>query len=253
MKLKANYKKLTLRIDGFTPYTLPMGRLAEYLKDLAAIFGTQTDAHFIEVGDGSAELRHAVPEREYPIVHGRIVGAQRGDGPEEAVRSYRDLRAKLRQDQAPDKKPAVFADYSGKKIIVFPKQEAEPVGFGTISQPGALDGTLIKLGGRDETVPVHLQEGERFYKCTATRQMARQLAPFLFAGSIRLHGVGKWCRTEDGDWNLENFRIQSFEALSDDELPVVLSRMRVPESEWDKMEDPLGELKRIRKGSSKVQ
>ncbi len=253
MKLKANYKKLTLRIDGFTPYTLPMGRLAEYLKDLAAIFGTQTDAHFIEVGDGSAELRHAVPEREYPIVHGRIVGAQRGDGPEEAVRGYRDLRAKLGQDQAPDKKPAVFADYSGKKIIVFPKQEAEPVGFGTISQPGALDGTLIKLGGRDETVPVHLQEGERFYKCTATRQMARQLAPFLFAGSIRLHGVGKWYRTEDGDWNLENFRIQSFEALSDDELPVVLSRMRVPESEWDKMEDPLGELKRIRKGSSKVQ
>ena len=56
MKLKANYKKLTLRIDGFTPYTLPMGRLAEYLKDLAAIFGTQTDAHFIEVGDGSADV-----------------------------------------------------------------------------------------------------------------------------------------------------------------------------------------------------
>ena len=253
MKLKANYKKLTLKIDGFTPYTLPIGRLAEYLKDLAAILGAQTDAHFIEVGDGSAELRHAVPEREYTTVHGRIVGAQRGDGPEDAIRGYRDLRAKLRQDQAPDKKPAVFADYSGKKIIVFPKAEAEQIGFGTISQPGALDGTIIKLGGRDETVPVHLQEGEKFYKCTTTREIAKKLALFLFAGSVRLHGIGKWNRTEDGDWILENFRIQSFEELSDDELPVVLSRMRVPESGWDKMEDPLGELKRIRKGSSKVQ
>ena len=102
-------------------------------------------------------------------------------------------------------------------------------------------------------MPVHLHDGDRYYKCTTTREIAKQLAPYLFAGGIRLHGTGKWNRSEDGDWVLDNFKINSFEALIDDGLPVALSRMRVPESEWDKMEDPLGELKRIRKGSSKVQ
>lgn len=43
------------------------------------------------------------------------------------------------------------------------------------------------------------------------------------------------------------------EVLNDDALETVLARMSVAESGWDKIEDPLGELQRIRKGNVKPQ
>ena len=44
------------RIDGFTPDTLPMARLAEYIADLAVIFGEKELVHFVGIEKGSAIL-----------------------------------------------------------------------------------------------------------------------------------------------------------------------------------------------------
>jgi hypothetical protein len=241
---KAKYKRLTLKIDGYTPHTLPMVRLADYLRDLAALLGAENDAHFIEVSEGSAELVHEIPEPNYIAIQSRVIAAQRGAGPPDAVRGYRDLKTKLRHDQ----KQAEFLNDRGRKVIEFPSQEAEPI-FGSVTQPGSLEGILIKLGGRDETVPVHLQDADRYYKCTATRAMAKELRAQLFERPIRIHGNGRWNRNDDGEWTLEWFKITGWEPLNDDALEAVLSRMRIAESGWDKIADPLQELRRIRKGN----
>jgi hypothetical protein len=240
------YKRVKLKIDGYTPHTLPMARLADYLRDLADLLGAESDAHFIQVAEGSAELIHDVPDDNYRAMQERVINAAEGKGPKQAIRGYHELRSKLRQDA----KPAELVNDSGATVLQFPIPEPSPL-LGPVTQPGSLEGMLIKLGGRDETVPVHLQDGDAYYKCTATRATAKELRNQLFEKPIRIHGIGKWIRNEDGNWTLESFRINSWEPLNDEAIEAVLARMRAAESGWDKIDDPLGELRRIRKGQAK--
>jgi hypothetical protein len=241
------YKRIRLKIDGYTPHTLPMGRLADYLRDLADLLGAESDAHLIEVGEGSAALVHDLPYHNYLAVQERVIAAAEGRGPKQAVRGYIELKVKLRQDAKPAQ---LVDDESGRAVLEFPLPEAGPL-FGPVTQPGSLEGVLIKLGGRDETVPVHLQDGGEYYKCTASRALAKELRNQLFEKPIRVNGVGKWIRGEDGEWTLDSFKISSWEPLSDEALEVILARMRAVESDWDKIDDPLAELRRIRKGDTK--
>jgi hypothetical protein len=243
----AKYRRIKLKIDGYTPHTLPIVRLAEYLKDLAALLGAESDAHFIAVGEGSAELIHEVPEQSYHAVQTRVMDAAKGNGPPEAIRGYRELRLKLRDDG----KPAEMIDDNNEKVVEFPLPEPAPA-FGPVTQAGSLEGVLIKIGGRDETVPVHLQDGDQYYKCTATRAMAKELRNQLFEGAIRVHGTGKWIRDEEGEWTLDSFRISGWEPLTDEVIEEVIGRMRLAESGWDKIDDPLEEARRIRRGESKL-
>lgn len=242
------YRNLIFKIDGYTPHTLPMARLAEYLRDLAALIGSDNDVHFIKVEEGSAELVHEVPQTHYAQVETRVTAAEKGHGPQEAVRAYRDLCTKLRHDGT----PARFLNPKRATILEFPAAQTQPA-FGAVIQPGTLEGVLIKIGGRDDTVPVHLQDGESYYKCSTNRELARQLAPRLFGDPLRVSGTGRWYRNEQAMWTLDWFKIASWESLNDDALEAVLARMRVAESNWDNISDPLAELRYIRKGSQKPQ
>ena len=38
-----------LKIDAYTPETMPMGRLAEYMADLAVILGERAAVHFVQL------------------------------------------------------------------------------------------------------------------------------------------------------------------------------------------------------------
>ena len=49
-----------LRIDAFTPDTMPMARLAEYLGALARLLGHAEHTHFVRLEEGSAKLVHRV-------------------------------------------------------------------------------------------------------------------------------------------------------------------------------------------------
>ena len=56
-----SFKELRFTIEGkidgvdFTPTTIPMSRLAEYLLDLATLLGHKESVHLIGVKDGSAQ------------------------------------------------------------------------------------------------------------------------------------------------------------------------------------------------------
>jgi len=76
--------------------------------------------------------------------------------------------------------------------------QALPLTFRAFSQPGVLDGVLIRVGGRDDTVPVHLRDGERIHLCHAARDMAKRLAVHLYGPVLRVQGNGRWKRDADG-------------------------------------------------------
>lgn len=238
--------ELRLKIDGFTPLTLPMARLAEYLKDLSALLGSEQAVHFIKVGKGSANLVHVIDEAEVSAVRQRLTLVKSVNPPTDLLRAYTALNEKLRADRVKGR----ILDDTGARLLYFPGIKTEqPVTYGPFNQPGTVEGVLIKIGGRDETVPVHIEDGTNSYTCNASRDMARRLAPYLFGKPIRLHGTGKWYRDEDGTWELTWFNISDFEELSDDALPVVISRLReIQDNKWESVNDPLDELERIRRG-----
>jgi hypothetical protein len=243
-------KKITFVIDGFTPDTLPIGRLAEYLKNFAALVGAENDVHFERVGKGSAALISNAPETLIPQVRGRIQTAPLGGGSPEAVRAFTTLKAMLYQDKTTGR-----IKEEKRKILEFPRPEIAD--FGTVSEEGELEGIVIRIGGKDETIHVHILDGEQVHICVTNRTIAKELRDYLleFDRPIRVFGKGKWTRDENGTWALNEFRIASHDTLNGDDLLLVLEKLRrIPGSRWGKINDPLAELDRIRKGpSDKVQ
>jgi hypothetical protein len=244
------YKKITFVIDGFTPDTLPLGRLAEYIKNFANLVGPNSDVRFQRVGKGSAALINRAPQETVPDVRARITAAQRGDGPKEAVGGLVGLKGLLVQDRTSGR-----IKEERRKIIEFPKPTIPQ--YGPVYEEGTLEGVVIRIGGKDQTIHIHLMDGERVYSCHTTDiAKAKALRPYLleYEKPIRLSGKGKWSRSPNGAWELLDFKIADYEVLSNDELQQVLERMRqIPGSGWDKIDDPLSEMDGIRKGSNKIQ
>ena len=43
-------------LEGFTPATIPMTRLAEYMQQLGKLLGSEAAVHFVRVEDGSVAM-----------------------------------------------------------------------------------------------------------------------------------------------------------------------------------------------------
>lgn len=239
-------KELHFSIEGATPHTLPMARLAEYLKELAKLLGSEEKVHFLRVDEGSADCAMEVEEEEQDVVSDRVRLAKNGQGPKEAVKAFNSIRFFLDEDD----RAALMEWEKGEVILEFPKKsQAGKETFGPFWEDGSLDGMLVKIGGMDETVPVHLVYEGVHHSCNATRDMARRLAPYIFGKPIRVYGRGKWYRNADGRWELKWFDINQFEELSDASLLDVVGRLRsIPGNDLMKSKDPLGDILKIRHG-----
>lgn len=233
-------------IDAVSRETLPMARLAEYMAALARLFGVTRHVHFLRLEAGSTVLVQAVAPDALPKVRERIRAAVQGRPPESAARAIAGLDRFLAEDRT----TGSLRESDGAELLRFPARErAQPLAFGPFIQGGTLDGVLIRIGGRDETVPVHLQDGVTFHNCNATREMAQRLAPHLYGATLRVHGNGRWQRDGDGAWRMERFDIASFERLDETPLGAVVGQLReVPGSGWKNMDDPAAELRRLRAG-----
>ncbi len=231
-------------IDAYTPDTLPMARLAEYMADLARLLGRTERVHFVRLDAGSAALAHRVDPEAAPEVRNRLHALKRGEAPEDAARAFKTLDRRLADDDA----VGSLREGGGAEVIRFPGRERpQPLTFGAFNQPGVLDGVLIRVGGRDDTVPVHLRDGETVHMCNATRDMARRLAVHLYGPTLRVRGDGRWERDADGVWTMKRFNIAEFDELDDAPLGEIVGRLRdVEGSGWKRVVDPPSELGRLR-------
>lgn len=231
-------------IDVFTPETLPMARLAEYMRELALLLGEPTNVHFARLEAGSAVLVSRVDTPAVPKVAGRVLGLLDGSASEDVRRAYRLLDNMLERDNAVGR----LLDDSGAEVIVFPgRLRPKPLTYGPFKQDGTLDGVLTRIGGRGaKTVYAHLDDGTRQYPCALARDLARQMAQHLFS-PVRVNGRGRWMRDAKGSWLLERFRVLSFELLNDESLTAVVAKLRaVPGNGWRAVKNPLQELEDLR-------
>ncbi|URW74843.1 hypothetical protein M9980_09715 [Sphingomonas donggukensis] len=238
-------------IDGaYSPATLPMERLAEYMAALAKLLGEKSDVHFRSVEPGSAVLVAAIDEPAQPKVRDRTEKVRDGIAPQDAVKAFGDLDNLLRKDNAKGR----LVGAAGAVIIPFPGRErVEPVSYGAIRQEGTIDGQLIRVGGTGDTIPVHLRDGDLVYTGLYTDVATSQrLAEHYMKGPLRVSGTGVWQRSEDGDWTLDSFKVVDFELLDDAPLPQLVEALRrVSGSGWRDVADPVADLTADRRGDDR--
>ena len=234
--------------ESFTPDTLPMWRLAEYMTDVADLLGEKSYVHFVRIDGGSAVLVQDVEHEAYPKVRTRVHDVKRGEGSPDARRAYDALNRRLAADNAsgvlveelePNAPPARVLDFPGRKTFM----ESE---YGPLTQPGTLQGVVIVVGGESDPVPVHIEDGEQVYVCRAKRQTAKELAVNIFGLPVRVEGNGRWFRDAMGIWTMRSFQITSFVVLEDTTLSTVIAKLRQVPGAWKNRPETIEALQALR-------
>jgi hypothetical protein len=242
-------RRLIFYIDAYSPETIPMAKLAEYMADFAALLGKDNAVHFAGLEPGSTKLAALVEFEDVPKVTSRLNDIRRGSPPKDAVKLFGQIDAKLANDNAIGR--ILLEEGEGAaaaELLAFPGRERPKTqSWGPFNEEGTLDGLLISVGGKDETVPLRLQNGDTTYSnCDSTRTIARELGKHLFE-PVRVFGTGRWTREPDGAWTLLRFKVHRFEVLGKDSLRDTVTALRaVRGSEWKTMAYPSAELADLR-------
>lgn len=237
-----------LRIKGFSPDTLPLARLGEYLFALAELVGPDAPVHFDKVTKGSAQLKLKADESCSTAVETRVRLAPVSEPGSDVRRAYERIQGMLRADQT----SAEFRPEKGAVILKFPGgKAAQPPRTATVREYGELNGRIIRLGGKDDTIPVGLQQSDgTVISCTASVEQARQLKSYLLEPiDVLLTGVGRWTRTIEGRWEVTDFKISDCTPLQYDGFDDALAKVRKGGSGWDAEADVDAALHRIRYGN----
>lgn len=213
------------RIDAFTPDTLPMARLAEYLAALAKMLGHPEHTHFIRVDEGSAKLVHKVDPVDAPKVESRLNNVRVGSAPKDAMAAKQTLEELLANDNAIG---ALSEGQSGRVIVPFVgRDRPKPLAFPPFREDTTIDGQVVAIGGRDSTAHATLQDDDVFHvNLTMKREIARDLAKLLYGPAVRLYGNGRFERLPDGVWKMLDFRVERFELLDERPIAETLASLR---------------------------
>lgn len=229
----ADFEELSFVIPGYTPDTIPLGRLIEYLQQMSVVLGDPDNLHLIEIRKGSVEPTFHVPKAIALEAKDRAGRVQRGDGTTKQVAAYQRVQRMIRRDARDAGSPVALLKSPQRVLLEIPAAAEEPDALAGIRQASSVDGQLIRLGGAgdDATLQVQDLQGRIMSGFTAKRALAKDLAQLMWE-PVRLHGVGIWCRSDRGEWLLDRMQVQSFERLDDEGLGVTLERLRALNVVW---------------------
>lgn len=209
-------------IDGFTPRTIPMFRLAEYMRNFAELLGNEEHVHFTRLKKGSTRLA-AFPDPEAaPKIKVRLDEIVEGKAPQPAVKAHGRLDDLLASDNA-----IGHIEYAGARVIDFPgRRRPKPEKIGPIRRSTSVEGQIFQIGGKGQTINVHLRgkDGDDV-RVEVSITLARQLAPYLLSGEVRLFGEGDWYRI-NAQWERHNFTALGFSYLSTASLSDSIQHIR---------------------------
>jgi len=241
----AEKRTYRLKIEGYSPETMPMKRLAEYISDIAVLFGEEPNVHLIAIEGSSTCPVFLVDWQAEPKVLDRIQKALNREGPEDAIHAIDNTNSRLKRDN----RSATLLNPADKPVIEFPgAKRPRVIEWPSINQAAELYGIPIMVGGRSDPVPVHLLDGETEWLCSADRTKAIGIAQHLFTATLRVSGRGRWRKIETGEWTLERFLIDSYEPIRLASLDDTIRELRSIKAKWKELEDPLAEVEAIRTG-----
>jgi hypothetical protein len=225
----ADVEKFEFRIKDFTPLTMPMARLSEYLKYLASLFGFESHVHFIMVDEGSANLVKAVDKRAVVRVEKRLLAVENGTARHSAKRAFDKLDDLLYEDNT----SATLKTPRGR-VVEFPGKDRDlDATAGPILESVTVEGEVIQIGGRDETISVYLRDRADIHICTASREQGKKISKYLFEGKLRVTGTGKFMRSATGEWKMRHFDIADFWPLTVQPLSAALYELQAIDPDTD--------------------
>lgn len=236
------------KIGAYEPGTMPLKRLSEYLSDLAEILGEHGNVHLMRIEKGTTTSVIRIDAEAEPKVATRVQEAAREEAPSNVMSAVARINYRLKMDNT----SGMIINPAGDNLLMFPGSEQQALDYGPITQPGTIDGIPILVGGTKDEVSVHLEgrDGEK-HNCVTNRSKAVEIAPYLFRKIIRVIGVGRWLRHSEGNWEMRSFRISDFTPLvnlADVSLKKSIEELRSIPASWKQLDDPIGELVRIRHG-----
>ncbi|ATQ74870.1 hypothetical protein CR152_10300 [Massilia violaceinigra] len=236
-------EKITFSIDSRTPDTLPMSRLAEYLSALSTLYGSDEYFHFDMVDNGSALLQVWVDEPAMTTVMTQLASVGAGTAAAPIHKAYNQLDCLLREDNA-----VGAVHVHGGVVLAFPGRNRKIVETVSITKLTTIDGTVIKIGVRDSSIPVTLKDLEgQVVRCQIRGVAnAKRLSRHYLEAPIRVHGSGRWTRGQDGKWILDILDIDSWEILDQSSPEGLLSVLASPDNGWAQMSNPQAEWRKLR-------
>lgn len=236
---KAKEWDIALKIRGLTPRTLPLSRLAEYLREFAALLGDEGKPVFAGIVAGSVVIRaRETLQQPVALVRSRVRAA-REDREAPGGRNYARLNELMAGDGANgivlDKDENTIVELPGRQTVVQPPREY------TMSDVGFIDGLVVGIAGVDDTVHIRIQEASGSTHSIDLRDLARarEVAQHFRAEPVRVHVHGTWTRTVDGKWVPKDVHFDRFEVLDVGTAREVFDALAaIPGNGWADIADP---------------
>lgn len=232
----------TLRITAYTPATMPMARLAEYMATLASLLGEKANVHFKGLKTGSTQVISRVEREAAPKVRENVMAATGLDDGEPAV-AYRKLNDMLRRDNADAQ-----LKRDNHNVLNFPgRRLPRPPKLGPFKQSVVKDGILVRVGGVDDSAHATILDSTgATWSFEISHDVAQQLAHHLYGPFLRMTGYGRWLRNEEGQWEVSALKATEFSVLDGATLIDVVNRVRNQTGEWRKDVDLTALLRSLR-------
>lgn len=231
------------RIDAYTPKTIPMARLAEYIAALSALFGEKQNVHYQGLSEGSTVVLSRVEREAVPKVRENLEKATSPEGGEAAA-AFLKLNELLRKDNAD-----ADLKLNGTNVLHFPgKHQLRPPVLGPYTLDLEKDGVLLRIGGMDKSAHAIIEDKEgNTWNFEVNRELAKGLARHLFGTPIRLKGSGRSHRDGEGNWHYANLKAVEFQVLNQETLAEAVAKIRnLPPDTWKQGIDSIAVLKSLR-------
>jgi hypothetical protein len=236
-------------IDAYSPESIPLARLAEYLAQLAALMGNPDRVHFRKLKPGSTRVVTLVEHEAVTRVRGRLQNAIDPAAPDDIHKPVKRINKMLHEDNATGKLTRGednVVRFAGREAFRHPR-------MGPFTEQATIDGKIVRVGGEDQTAHVRIKDSTgRVWSADVSHDLAIQLARLLFVVPVRLAGSARWERNEAGEWELLSFRAKEFSVLKDEVLATAIGRLKSIDADWRREHDPLALLIDLREGNGEA-
>lgn len=185
-----------------------MSRLATYMREFATLLGSEERVHFKRLKKGSTCLVAWPDDQAIPKVSARLDEIVEKTAPREALKAHREIDDLLAADNA-----IGHIARDGARVMEFPGRLRPALEkIGPVRRSTSIEGTIFQIGGKDETINVHMRGRDGEVRAEVSIELARKLAPYLLFGKVRLFGEGDWYRV-NGKWERHRFTAVDFAPL----------------------------------------
>lgn len=238
----ADFERFEFTLPGYTPETMPLDRLIEYLNQLMVILGNPSDLHLVDIEPGSTKPVLVMPHHAAVKARQRARETWEGGGSERRRGAYQRIRRMVADDGG---KPAVLTTREAT-ILEFPSVDlGADQEINTLRQASSVSGELLRVGGDGEFDQILLKDfsGEIVSGCFATKDVAKALAKCLHE-PVRLSGIASWHRDRHGRWRINRMKVQAHDLLDKDSLGDALKAVHDVVGEWpDGVAETLREMR----------